>query len=124
VRRLLFRLAEDVFCHAEEHELTVFAPTRNESLIHSVRLSTKYSRQKPAEQPGFYLLSVEHGEVEAECIRMARPFVLNETDLELHYGYDAVEFEQKLVSLLQEQTGGTTVFRDEPGTGKTLLSNI
>jgi hypothetical protein len=119
VRRLLFQLSEDVFCSAEEGGLTIFAPTRNEALEHAQRLAKKYGKEKPAEQPGFYLLKVCSDSNAAERIKIARPVAMSADDLELHYGPDVVEFEQQLVESLREQTGGASVLRGEPGTGKT-----
>src|ERR1044071_8005289 len=106
IRRLLFRLAEDVFCCAEESELTLFAPTLKEALEHAERLSSKYGKEKPAEQPGFYLLKVRSGNIHAECIKITRPVAMGADDLGLHYGPDMVEFEQSLIASLQDQTGG------------------
>ena len=119
IRRLLFRLAEDVFCYAEECELIIIAPTRTETLEHAERLSVKYGKDKPAEQPGFYLLNVGSGSIDAEHIKITRPLAMSAADLGLHYGSDVVEFEQKFTAALREQSGGASIFRGEPGTGKT-----
>jgi len=40
-------------------------------------------------------------------------------DLELHYGAQAVGFEQALVDSLGSQASGAVILRGEPGTGKT-----
>ena len=119
VHRLLFRFAEDVFCYMEDDELTVYAATRKEALEHAERVTNKYAKEKPAEQPGYYLLKTNCSSIDAVCVKIKHPFVMNDADLGLHYGLDAVEFEQKLIGSLREHTGGTSVFRGEPGTGKT-----
>jgi hypothetical protein len=86
IRRLLFRLAEDVFCYAQEFELTVFASTLKQALQHAERLSVKYGKDKPAEQPGFYLLKVGAGSIDAECVKITRQLTMSAADLELHHG--------------------------------------
>ena len=121
IRRLLFRLAEDVFCDLRWSELTVYAPTWAQALEWAEQLAKKYGKGKPAEQPSFHLLSVAHGEVHAERVKIRRPALLSESDLTLHYGHDAVEFEGKLIEALRGEVGGATVLRGEPGTGKTTL---
>src|SRR5438105_5582215 len=101
VRRLLFRLADDVFCYAEEDELTI-APTRKEALEHAERLSVKYGKEKPAELPRFYLLKIGSDSVHAEGIEITRRLAMNSAELGLHYGSDLVEFEDKLIVTLLE----------------------
>jgi ATPase family associated with various cellular activities (AAA) len=119
IRRLLFRLAEDLFCYVEDDDLTIFAPTRKEALEHAERLSAKYGKERPAEKPGFYLLKVGSGSIDAECIKITRSSAMSADDLALHYGPDVVKFEEKLTASLREHAGGASVFRGEPGTGKT-----
>jgi hypothetical protein len=124
IRRLLFRLAEDVFCELDKSELTVYALSWAQAVDFAEQLAGKYGKAKPTEQPFFYLLRVAHGEVEAERVKISRPCLLNESDLALHYGPDAVDFERMLIESLQGQIGGTTVLRGEPGTGKTSFVRV
>jgi len=119
IERLLFRLSDDVFCHLEDSDLTVYAPTWAQAVELAEKLARKYAKPKPADQPCFYLLSAGPGNIEAERVKLSRPSLLSESDLSLNYGPGAVEFEQKMIEALREQTGGASVFRGEPGTGKT-----
>ena len=44
---------------------------------HAERLAAKYGKEKPAEQPGFYLLKVNSGNIHAERIKITRPVAMD-----------------------------------------------
>lgn len=118
-RRLLFRLAGDVFCEVDQGAMTVFASTAVLASHHAKELSARYGKPKPRPGPLFYLMSIHGAEVDAESVAVTQPFVLNDPDLALHYGREFVEFERQLLSALRSQHSGASIFRGEPGTGKT-----
>ena len=70
IQRLLFRLSDDVFCHLEDSDLTVYAPTWAQAVELAEKLVRKYATPKPADQPCFYLLSAVPGNIEAERVKL------------------------------------------------------
>ncbi|MCI0541085.1 MAG: AAA family ATPase [Verrucomicrobiales bacterium] len=118
-RRLLFRLAGDVFCELDRGAMTVFASTAELAAYHAKELSARFGRPKPRQGPLFFLMSIRGAEVDAQSVEITQPFVLNDPDLALHYGREFVEFERELLSVLRSQHSGASIFRGEPGTGKT-----
>ena len=118
-KRLLFRLSDGVFCGVEHSALTVYASTPAIAEDFMEKLAREYGKAKPSDQPSFYMLSASSNHVDVEYVNLTRPSLLSESDLSLHYGPDAVEFERRLIESLRGQTGGTTILRGEPGTGKT-----
>jgi len=119
VHRLLFRLAESVFCYVEPLELTVYAPTADLALEHADRLVLRYGRTQRRERPCFFLLSTQTGSLDVKRVPITQPFVLSDEDLALHYGGDIVEFERHLIQAFNSRQAGASVLRGEPGTGKT-----
>ncbi len=121
IRRLLFRLDGDVFCHLQHDTLIVYAPTVELANDTLKRLADQYSKPRTSEKrvPCFYLLTAGSDGLNAEPIKMARSFVMSGKTLELHYGADAVEFNQNLMKALRTQNGGATILRGACGTGKT-----
>ena len=69
--RLLFRLGDDVFCDLDHSELTVYALTWARAAEFAEQLAKKYAKAKP-DQPCFYLLSANHGDIHAERIKLTR----------------------------------------------------
>lgn len=118
LRRLLVRVAENVFCEARQDELTVFAPTPQIARQTAKQLSETFGKDSGDPVPQFHILNISAG-ISARQVRLKTETALNAADISLNYGADALAFEEQLVSHLQSQTGGASVLRGEPGTGKT-----
>ena len=121
-RQVLFRIERDVFCHldAECSELTVYAPAAETANKIAEELAQKYAQPAPPRQPpSFYLLKASKHGFCTEPVALARPLAMSQDDLALHYGPDTVQFEQKMIQAFDQRKGGATIFRGEPGVGKT-----
>ncbi len=121
IHRLLLRLDDDVFCHFEHADLTVYAPTASLAVEHSHRFLENYQEEQRASAPRFFLLNFRPCGLEVESVKLSKPALLSSEELALHYGSDAVEFEDRLIGQLCARPSGAVVFRGEPGTGKTTF---
>jgi hypothetical protein len=80
--------------------LTVYAPAFNQAVEGTDRFLKEYLQQKPAPTPRFYLLNARPTGFDIESINLSQPSVMSSQELELHYGENAVRFEQVLVDSL------------------------
>src|SRR5207247_2020630 len=65
IEQLLFRL-DDVFCELDQSNLTVYALTWARAAEYAEQLTQKYAKAKSADQPCFYLLSANRGDIDVE----------------------------------------------------------
>ncbi len=118
MRRLLFRIEKDVFCLVDTDGLTVFAPTPEAAARAAKQLNETYAKGLEDPAPQFHILSISGG-IAARRVKLSTRTAYDEAEICLNYGADATAFEGRLVSSLQAQSGGASIFRGEPGTGKT-----
>ena len=121
--RVLLRLADDTFCYVQDDELMVYAPTLEAAKQKAEQLSKQYGKIKlpPEESPLFFLIKAGPDGINACPVKITRPFVMTDDDLKLHYGPEGFEFEQNLTAAIAAHSGGTTILRGMPGTGKTCF---
>lgn len=117
-RRLLIQVEEGVFCQVQHDGLTVFAATAEIARRTAKQLSETFAKRGDVPSPQFHILSISGG-ISARRVKLSANTSFTEQDISLNYGSDAAAFEGRLVSCLQTQTGGASIFRGEPGTGKT-----
>jgi hypothetical protein len=117
--QLLFRLEKDVFFELAGDKVTIFAATSEAANSHARELTNRYHSESEEEQPSFRILNLSSGHPSTERVPIVRPYVHDPDELVLHYGPDAVEFEEHLINTLNTSLHGTSLFRGEPGTGKT-----
>jgi len=118
MKRLLIRVEEGVFCLVQQECLTVFALTPTIARHTAKQLSETFAKNQEEPLPQFHILSISGG-ISARQVKLSTRSAFNEADINLNYGADAPAFEGRLVSYLRTQTGGASIFRGEPGTGKT-----
>jgi len=118
-RRLLFRLAEGVFCYVAPFDLTVYASAPDLALEHVDRLLIRYGKPKRRERPCFFLLGTQARNIDVKRVKITQPFVLSDQDLALHYSGDIVEFQRHLIGAFNSRQAGASILHGEPGTGKT-----
>ncbi len=59
-----------------------------------------------------------HGRLDTHLVTL-RPHITAADDLQLHYGPDFMDWSDKFLAKLKENICGVTIFRGDPGTGKT-----
>ena len=70
IRRLLFRLDQDVFCYLQMDELIVYAPTAELADQMAKDFATKYAKPPSPQDPCFYLINAIHDEFRAESVKI------------------------------------------------------
>lgn len=121
-----FHLDEQLFARVVRQDGTdaiirVWADTLNKADATFRELRSRYALQKRRlHAPGsFSFLSVKKGKVEAVTVDINRSRRMTSTDLALHYGGDFLDWEDGFLRRIKEYPTGLSVFRGEPGTGKT-----
>lgn len=118
MRRLLFKLEDDVFVDLDDDQLTVFAP-RREVAAGLLGDLVKQCLRQPKPEPRFHLLRHKHGDVGVEIVKVLQPSVMDDTELALHYGEDFPDWERRFLQCLKQKSSGIALLRGEPGCGKT-----
>ena len=109
----------DVFYYIEDTMLLCYASTPEVAREKALTMVKHYSLPVEAENPKFYVLSLESNVLHSQAVEVAKPIPLNTDELQLHYVNDASEFERYLTSAWDSGMAGLTIFRGSPGTGKT-----
>lgn len=118
VHRLLFRMPDDSFVDFEDGELSVFASHPDAAIKLADQLFKEFAEPE-REKPQFFILNSKYGEVCAEPVTIGKPFVMEESHLDLHYGSGFSDWERQFLTMLTEHATGTSIFQGPPGTGKT-----
>ncbi len=71
--------------------------------------------------PRFEIITIENGRPATESVEVVTAFPRLEHDLALHYGADFPAWLSQYRQTLRRRRSGITIFRGEPGTGKTTL---
>ncbi|MBX3744309.1 MAG: AAA family ATPase [Verrucomicrobiae bacterium] len=118
-RVVLFRFEPDVFGVLERSSLFVYAGDAERAEDLATRLRDEFTRPTPPTVPGFHLLSTQHGHVSTQHVPVGVTEPMEPASLALHYGEDMIEFEKSFTKALEKGVRGVSIFRGEPGTGKT-----
>lgn len=126
VRALFFRMGERMFVVASRSTLSLIAPTREQAVVAVERLQAKYVRRKDARRKAFFHLIASSDEYGGPTWRTVKvpvpdPGLGLPGDLDLHYGEGAEEWVEQWAESLKARASGLTLFRGEPGTGKTTF---
>ena len=119
IRRLIFRLDEEVFVQLDGCGLTVYAAERAVAEKTAKAWHAKFAERPAAPAPRFHLLNSGRDGMEVESVPLARSHLNEEQDLALHYGDDFPDWDRRLVGLLNTHDSGVSILRGPPGTGKT-----
>lgn len=122
---LTFSLAESILIalsHQAEDScfLHVWARSQNVAKEQFGLLRVRYWR-KPKRRRGesnFAVITARHGRLDTQTITL-KPHITSFDELQLHYGPEFVQWSEGFVASLKNHTCGVTIFRGDPGTGKT-----
>lgn len=121
VDMVLFRLEPEVFAELNKSLLTVYAAEAAQAEDLARRLRSAFCRPPQPGEAGFHLLCVEPYNVGTQLVRLDVTTPMDPGSLALHYGDDMPEFERLFAQALETGVRGASIFRGEPGTGKTTF---
>ena len=116
--RLMLRLDSDVFGFLEDDAFVIYALTP-EAAQTAARHFRKYVKPQPPGKPFYYVVSIKHGEPNAEKSYIERQAPFSTEELELNYGPEFPAWEQEWRNRLYDNPSGLTLFHGPPGCGKT-----
>jgi hypothetical protein len=100
--------------------LCVWAPSHEAAEREFLLLRDRY-KHKPKhlrKKSNFVVITSQHGFLQTRDVEMPCP-LRREADLILHYGQEFNEWNSNFLARLRQKRTGVTIFRGEPGTGKT-----
>lgn len=124
---LLLENKQQSYIHVTEdkgYDLSVISSDANaaEEMLASLREEflpiAKAAKKKKA---FFNLINITKNRVESKRIKLRKNYQLSSSSLDLHYGETFADWEQGFVEKLGQGTQGLTIFRGDPGTGKTFF---
>jgi hypothetical protein len=103
--------------------LSVWAVSPEEAQAEFEKWWDKYSIKPKRERtpPKFEIITIEDGRPATESVEVVTAFPRLEHELALHYGSDFPTWLSQYRQTLRTHRSGLTIFRGEPGTGKTTL---
>ena len=127
---LIFNLGPDLFAGTRDITrrapfgcipLHVWGPTMESVSATLEELRRKYLKPPPKVKkcPHFSVFSVTATGVERSCVKLANSTAMSDRALALHYGADFTGWHAGFIRALKAQRSGVSIFRGEPGTGKT-----
>jgi len=126
VRALFFRMEDGVFVSALRSGISVIGPTRELAVAAAEKLRAKYAQRAEGKRNAFFHLIASSEEFGGPSWRTVKVPVPNPGlgmpgDLDLHYGEGAEEWVEQWAESIKQRSSGLTLFRGEPGTGKTTF---
>jgi hypothetical protein len=118
ITRLLFKLPNKVFVLVAGEWLTVLA-TNQAAAEEQVKILSKQFLKPAEDKPHFHILRVFCGSVDTHRVDLNEHVQMNPADLQLLYGGDVPTWEAGFTKALRSSAHGISIFRGEPGTGKT-----
>ena len=119
---LVIRLGDRLFADVNHKELLVIGPTLEKTRATALELSRTFAGRPHPNHPVFHVLKEDFGEnmrLRRIASRLKKPMSIEE--LELHYGPDFPEWEDRVMQGLMKKSSGLLILRGEPGTGKTTF---
>lgn len=126
IESVAFHLGEQVFARVVRQDgndaiIRVWADTldKADATFRDLRMLYAMKKRRRHAPGSFSFLSVKRGKVEAVTVDINRSRRMTKPDLALHYGCDFLDWEAGFLRRLQGYPTGLSIFRGEPGTGKT-----
>ena len=127
LRAVFFRMGKGIFVSATREEMSVIGPDRESAQEVARVMREKFVQKKRGKRKAqFHLISTgtdEYGTPgwRTVTVPVPNPGLGMPGDLDLHYGEGAEEWVEQWVEALKNRQSGLTLFRGEPGTGKTTF---
>jgi len=117
---LLLQLKGGVFVYVKNNSIQVFASTQKLALKTIDFLACRYAR-KTGGEPHFYLVTMKCDDLALRSVSLDEAWRQDESEMEIHYGSEFLQWHQELVRRLTTRNSGVTLLRGDPGTGKTTF---
>lgn len=127
LRALFFQLGDGVFVSVTQEEMSVIGPNRGSTQEAARTLREKYVQKKKGKRKAqFHLIATGTDDFgtpgwRTVTVPVPDPGLGMPGGLDLHYGDGAEEWVERWVEGLKNRQSGLTLFRGEPGTGKTTF---
>ena len=119
LRRVLIRFCDDTWCLADERHLTVYSADRICSELLAGEIRRRY--EKTQEDPCFHVIRNKCDLLYTQDVPLRKGADMSEAELALHYGDDFKTWMNGWLDRFESTSSGLTLFRGEPGTGKTTF---
>lgn len=116
---LLLRFSEDIWCLVSERNLTVCTPDAECSELFAKEMKVRFECTEA--HPSFRVILNSFDILHTEEVRLPPGGDMLDADLALHYGEGFTSWMQEWLSRFNSARSGLTLFRGEPGTGKTTF---
>ena len=124
LRAFFFRMGDGVYVSATMEEASVIGPSREVAEAAAAKLKARYvCRSGLAGQAEFHLIATNEDFAgwRTVTVPVPKPRLDEPGDLDLHYGEGTEAWVEGWVSGMKTRLSGLTLFRGEPGTGKTTF---